>query len=289
MMNKFCLALVFSFVFFNFTFASQSSGTIVSSTYSTSLVCADASCTPSLGSRINWKPTLGTGMSQVTIDDTTGVSGNIWGEKLGWINLKPTNYGLSINSTTGAISGYAWSQIGGWINFSPTNYGVSIDSSGQFTGYAWASGDNGGWIKFDCSGGATTTCVKTDWVPISARTASTPASSGGGGGGGGSVVANSNIYLNQSGKQNQSSDYSNDFRADMNDDGLVDIFDFNSLILNWGKVVTIDITLPKQDRCKAANKSDINCDGGVDVLDFNLLMIYWGQYIGAEGKNLQLK
>ncbi len=43
-------------------------------------------------------------------------------------------------------SGFGWSENAGWINFKPTNGGVTIDSSGNFSGYAW--GENVGWIHF---------------------------------------------------------------------------------------------------------------------------------------------
>ncbi|HXK38221.1 MAG TPA: hypothetical protein VJ579_04110 [Candidatus Paceibacterota bacterium] len=67
-----------------------------------------------------------------------------WGDKLGWINFKPSQGGITI--TDSGISGYAWSTNDGWINFSPTTGGVTNTAAGQLGGYAWSSGK--GWISF---------------------------------------------------------------------------------------------------------------------------------------------
>lgn len=50
--------------------------------------------------------------------------------------------------------------------------------------------------------------------------------------------------------------------VDANKDGKIDILDFNTLMVNWGKT-------------SAGNIADFNGDGKVDVFDFNLLMINW--------------
>lgn len=50
--------------------------------------------------------------------------------------------------------------------------------------------------------------------------------------------------------------------GDINNDGKVDIFDFNLLMANWGDNPT-------------NLAADINGDDKVDILDFNLLMINW--------------
>ncbi len=75
----------------------------------------------------------------------------------------------------------------------------------------------------------------------------TPVSNGGGGGsgGGGSLPPR---YPTHS--------------IDGNGDGKVNLFDFNSLMANWGSL-------------GAANKADYNGDGNVDLTDFNLLMVGW--------------
>jgi hypothetical protein len=165
--------------------ASETNGTIDNTSYA-SLVCHDPSCTSPTPTYINFKPT---GVTAVTITDTS-IDGLAWGSGLGWINLNPTgSEGLTVNPNTGEISGLAWSQSGSWINFRPSNsgtidggipVGVSINSAGEFVGWGWASGPNGGWIKFTCAN--VNTCVKTDWRSIPNRTIVTPPTTGGSGG-----------------------------------------------------------------------------------------------------------
>jgi hypothetical protein len=97
------------------------------------------------------------------VDSVTGLSGYIWGNALGWINLNPTGQGVRFaNSTTGLLEGKAWSQVSGWINFGVSGQPVTINpSTGEFSGWAWTGGPEGGWIKFDC--GDSSSCVKTTW------------------------------------------------------------------------------------------------------------------------------
>jgi len=52
--------------------------------------------------------------------------------------------------------------------------------------------------------------------------------------------------------------------ADFNGDGVVDILDFNTLIIHWG--MTSGAT--KAD-------GDANSDGKVDIFDFNILITHW--------------
>jgi len=51
-------------------------------------------------------------------------------------------------------------------------------------------------------------------------------------------------------------------KVDANKDNKIDVLDFNTLMVNWGKTT-------------ANNIADFNGDGKVDVFDFNLLMINW--------------
>jgi len=51
-------------------------------------------------------------------------------------------------------------------------------------------------------------------------------------------------------------------KVDSNKDNKIDVLDFNSLMVNWGKTGT-------------GNVADFNSDGKVDIFDFNLLMINW--------------
>ncbi|MCD6233077.1 hypothetical protein J7J81_01690, partial [bacterium] len=54
--------------------------------------------------------------------------------------------------------------------------------------------------------------------------------------------------------------------GDADGNGIVDIKDFNLLMINWGK--------------KSNNSSsDFNRDGKVDVFDFNILMVNWGKRV----------
>lgn len=80
------------------------------------------------------------------------------------------------------------------------------------------------------------------------NSSSTSANSGGGASaGGGGIIASSKL-------------------GDINNDGKVDILDFNILIIFWGKHVS-----------GGASQGDLNGDGVVDLFDFNILMIGWGK------------
>lgn len=85
------------------------------------------------------------------------IEGNIWGESLGWVNLQPSDGGVS-NTRTGQVSGNAWGATAGWVDFS----GVSINPfNGQFSGTAVSQ--NRGEISFECPGSS---CVITTWRPL---------------------------------------------------------------------------------------------------------------------------
>ena len=100
---------------------------------------------------INWAPANG----GATVSDT-GLSGTIWGETVGWINLAPTHDPVTV--TCGAhpttdpalLGGYAWGQNTGWINFAPTratgaNRPQINPVTGKITGTVWAQ--NYGYIQ----------------------------------------------------------------------------------------------------------------------------------------------
>ena len=105
-----------------------------------------------------------------TVNDTE-IEGFAWGNKIGWINLSPSNGGV-LNDTEGTLSGYATSEFGGWINFS----GVTINSSGEFLGDA--NSQIFGKISLNCvnenSCAVSDYKVKTDWRPVSVRTGMAP-------------------------------------------------------------------------------------------------------------------
>ncbi len=86
----------------------------------------------------------------------------------------------------------------------------------------------------------------------------TPAPSGGGGGGGGSggsIVS----FLPTPTPSGASALFS---RIDTNRDGRIDILDFNTLMVNWGRTGT-------------GNIADFDLNGVVDIFDFNLMMVHW--------------
>jgi hypothetical protein len=75
--------------------------------------------------------------------------------------------------------------------------------------------------------------------------------SSGGGGGSVSTVATTATPVVSTGT----------IRGDANNDGVVNILDYNSLMVSWGK--------------GGSNISDLNGDGIVDILDYNMLMVNW--------------
>ncbi len=108
---------------------------------------------------INWSPTKG----GATVSNTA-ISGYIWGETVGWINLSPATSGVT-NTCNGELGGYAWGENTGWINFEATNTTIApnIDTStGEITGQVWAQ--NYGWIEL-ASAEVGFTGLITDWRP----------------------------------------------------------------------------------------------------------------------------
>jgi hypothetical protein len=112
---------------------------------------------------VNFNPANGS----VIVTDSA-LTGNAWGDLVGWINLEPDEGGV-LNDGNGNLSGHAWGENTGWINFNPANGGVTIDSSGDFAGYAWSQ--NYGWIVFNCatdsSCGTLDHKVSTTWGVVS--------------------------------------------------------------------------------------------------------------------------
>ena len=79
------------------------------------------------------------------------LTGHIWGQTIGWIDLNGVG-----NDGSGNLYGYAWGESVGWISFSCSNdgscstadYGVRIDpDTGVFSGTAIS--ERVGWIRFD--------------------------------------------------------------------------------------------------------------------------------------------
>lgn len=91
------------------------------------------------------------------------------------------------------------------------------------------------------STGLTGTVNETLTGTVLAPVVITPTGTGGSTGGGGSVATIK--------------------KGDGNGDGKVDILDFNSLLIQWGK----------------AGTADFDKNGVVDILDFNTLLINWNK------------
>jgi hypothetical protein len=98
--------------------------------------------------------------------NVNAVSQWAWSTNAGWINLNPSNGGVTVCADH--LEGYAWGENIGWIhmgtfsgcaahtysNTSTGDYGVNQDSSGKLSGYAWST--NAGWIKFNPTFGGVT-------------------------------------------------------------------------------------------------------------------------------------
>lgn len=243
---------------------------------------------------INFAPKDGSVYNGLTITDSS-VSGYAWSKQYGFINFAPNNGGVT-NDCSGYLSGYAWASQLGWVSLN----GAAIDNNGRIIGVSGSSSDKAGRINFNCDN----CLVKTDWRPCAVRppicgnnikesgescdnganngtcpnTCSSSCSlndcnSGGGGGGGGAVTPpvvppvdpDSTATTTPTVEESQSSWYIDVAkRTDIARDGVIDLLDFNLLMVNWGKT---DI----------GNKADTNLDGIVDLLDFNSLMIHWGE------------
>jgi len=111
----------------------------------------------------NWRAVDG-GVDGVKVHATV-LSGFIWSESAGWINLgngSPVNgvhyanvdgidFGVNLDPATGTLSGLAWGEQTGWISFdtgSLGNQSASFDlCENRFRGYAW--GESVGWLNLD--------------------------------------------------------------------------------------------------------------------------------------------
>lgn len=120
-------------------------------------VCRDVTCTNPPPEIIYFE---NGGDSPLIVNAEKGLSGRAWGGELGWVTFNPPYGGVFFADTnTGLLKGTAWSETSGAINFSVTGQKVTIDpKTGEWNGYAFASGPYGGWIKFDCKEDS---CLKT--------------------------------------------------------------------------------------------------------------------------------
>ena len=101
-------------------------------------------------------------------------------------------------------------------------------------------------------------------VPGSAPTPTpTPTPAPGGGGGGSNPLPSSTqnptptLTTTPAPKQALTEEQK---KVDANNDGMIDVLDFNALMVNWGD---------------AGGAGDFDSNGTVDVFDFNMLMINW--------------
>ena len=122
-------------------------------------VCKDITCANPKPGIIYFKISSD---SPLVVDTEKGLSGKVWGDELGWITFNPPYGGVFFaDPATGLLKGSAWSENSGAINFSVTGQKVVIDpKTGEWNGWAWASGPYGGWVKFDCKDFS---CVHTTW------------------------------------------------------------------------------------------------------------------------------
>lgn len=122
---------------------------------------------------LNWRDAgVPSGSAGATIG-ARFLSGWIWGENIGWINLgdgSPSNgdqysnpltgpitgvpdFGVNRDPMTGRLTGYAWGENVGWLNFAggasatPPNPARIEPGAIRIRGYVW--GENIGWINLD--------------------------------------------------------------------------------------------------------------------------------------------
>lgn len=85
----------------------------------------------------------------------------VWGENVGWINLRATHAELKVGSNI--IAGWIWLESCGWVclgeghpmdkerysNRSACDWGVNVDGKGMLSGFAWSEAT--GWLNFRSS------------------------------------------------------------------------------------------------------------------------------------------
>jgi len=79
-----------------------------------------------------------------TIINGAPTSTSAWSDYAGWVNWKANNANVTVTDTN--LTGFIWAENYGWINLAPSNGGVKNDGAGNLSGSAW--GQNTGWIDF---------------------------------------------------------------------------------------------------------------------------------------------
>ncbi|MCX6353622.1 MAG: hypothetical protein NTZ78_01815 [Candidatus Aureabacteria bacterium] len=99
-----------------------------------------------------------TGITPAKIGRITEGCNLIWGESVGWVNLRATHADLKIGSNI--LAGWIWLENCGWVclgdghplkvghynNRGACDWGVNNDGQGNLSGYAWS--EVTGWISF---------------------------------------------------------------------------------------------------------------------------------------------
>src|SRR3989344_2438198 len=178
----------------------------------------------------------------------TGASAVLAGQNLlNAYEIKITGEGLTISVTmsyddTGidesTVKPYRWNGTA-WVEIIPFTRNTVANT-----------------LTFSIASGATPYVLfggNTPTPPPPTPTPSGSTGSGGGGGGGGGVTTSSTPTSPLSAAAQ---------KVDANNDGKIDVLDFNTLMVHWGST-------------SVGTVADFNGDGTVDVFDFNLLMINW--------------
>ena len=200
-----------------------------------------------------WSNNVGYINFENVIVNDSALSGSAWSANKGFIKFNPAQGGV-LNDGTGSLSGSAWGEQLGWIDFD----NVSINgATGRFSGTA--TGSLVGIITFDCPNYCD---VETDWrqTSVSITPAPVAQSNGGGGGSGGGTII-------QTPTQTPTLPAEDPIKSaqakliDIQKDGVINILDFNALMINWGGV---------------ENLANVGSAFSMDIINFNALMVYWG-------------
>lgn len=189
--------------------------------------------------------------SEVTGTVSTGVSTGIEGIVVTSPIATP-GAGTYTNGQSVVLSAAGSSSIHYFLNTTGLDSALTCSSGSTYTSPVAING-SGLLRAIACYGSTASPVVDFSYVISTVTTPATPSGGGGGGGGGGIIGGTSN--------NNGSPLPGSHLVGDINLDGVVDILDFNALLVHWGQVGT-------------GIAADLNNDGVVDILDFNMLIIH---------------